>query len=274
MYNIQTDNPAYAGSWGLMGFTAVGESQLLSKAFGASTYSLDVQSPIFIKNSGVGFRLENYHYGPLNNFSAAIDYSYMFRLNSNTNLRLGIRAQDSYYSFTDMIMVNQGETENLMAYDNMNTLRVGAGAFLGLENFYLGISAPELKGLTSGTDTLSFVSNRLILNGGYIATINKILDFIPSAKISYDFANNLMVDLNASFLLYNHIWLGAYYRVVPGTTIGATINFKVNNQLMVGYTYEHFTNSPGSAYRYNNHTLVLSYAVPWAFKRIASPRFF
>ena len=274
-YQLQGNNPAYAGAWNMLGITATGKSQLIGGAFGTSVYDLSIHSPLVNEKNGVGLYLYNYHYGPVNHFDANADYAYKISLGSSESLRLGLRAKFTNYMLSNVQYVgNNNGTDVLGAYDNLNILGLGLGAFYVSSNLYIGLAMPQIKPLSISSDGTILFANVIQFDGGYQFAFNEILDFIPSINARYQSVDDYAVNLNTDFLIYNKIWLGGSWQFGTSSVLGAKLNFKINNQLMVGYALEHFTEGFLSAYRYNNHKLVLSYAIKLNKKRIMSPRFF
>lgn len=273
-YALQGTNPAYAGSWDMFGITATGQQQLLSKTFGTSVYNISLQSPIANSKHGIGLFLQSYGYGPTTSLAALADYSYKISLGSTEHLRLGLRIKYNNFTISNMQSVNgPDQTAAVAVYDNANLYGLGFGAFYSNKTYYLGLAVPTVKGLTFYTGTIASATV-LTLDAGYQMNVNEILDFIPSVNAGYITPDVASATLNADFLIYNKIWLGGSYQIGANRIMGAKLYYRINDQLMAGYELQNYTDGSLSTYRYDNHKLILSYAVRLNKKRISSPRFF
>jgi hypothetical protein len=80
------------------------------------------------------------------------------------------------------------------------------------------------------------------------------------------------IDINANFLLYNRLELGASYRIED--SLSALINFAVTPDFRIGFAYDYtiseFSNiNPGGTYE-----AILLYDIDFSKKNLKSPRFF
>ena len=98
------------------------------------------------------------------------------------------------------------------------------------------------------------VSSYLI--GGYMYKMNPRLKFKPTFLVKYTNGAPVSVDLTASFLLNNKLWLGVAYRVTE--SFGALMSLDVSDNFKFGYSYE-FNTSALNAYTYGSHELFVSY---------------
>ena len=79
MFNTQTINPAYAGTWQTLGFMALSRYQWTGIDNAPSTQTFTLQTPFSSKNVGIGLNIINDNYGLEKRFSIYGDYSYKLR---------------------------------------------------------------------------------------------------------------------------------------------------------------------------------------------------
>jgi type IX secretion system PorP/SprF family membrane protein len=107
--------------------------------------------------------------------------------------------------------------------------------------------------------------------GGYVLDLSRDLKFKPSFMLRAVEGAPLSLDLDASFLLQDRLWLGAMYRV--GNAFGVLAQYQVNEQLRIGYAFDMTTTKVG-AYTAGTHEIMLSYDFRFTKGRTISPRYF
>jgi type IX secretion system PorP/SprF family membrane protein len=95
-----------------------------------------------------------------------------------------------------------------------------------------------------------------LFNTGYLYTISSKFKFFPSALITFSPKEKLLYDLNVNFSYLDRLWFGASYR--NSRSVAALLQFAVNNQFKVAYTYDIDFGKLG---RYSNgsHEIMLRY---------------
>jgi hypothetical protein len=81
----------------------------------------------------------------------------------------------------------------------------------------------------------------------------------------YYLGENLLYDLNAHFLLFDHIWFGASYR--NDRSVGGLLQIALNNQFRVAYTYD-FDFGNLSNYSNGSHEIMLRYEFSFRVKAV------
>ncbi len=78
----------------------------------------------------------------------------------------------------------------------------------------------------------------------------------PSTLISFSPGRKLLYDINLHFSLFDRLWTGLSYQ--SDRSVSALLQFAVNNQFRVGYTYDFDFGKLG---RYSNgsHEVMLRY---------------
>ncbi len=149
MYNQLTVNPAYAGSRGMASLMALYRNQWLGFDGSPETKLLSFNAPIFDYNVCFGLTISNHTIGVMDSWYAAMAYSYNIQLGEESSLRIGIQGNIRALAidFTDPSVVIR-QTDDASVLENQSTNNYsgnfGAGAYLTVKNFYLGLSAPYI----------------------------------------------------------------------------------------------------------------------------------
>jgi type IX secretion system PorP/SprF family membrane protein len=278
MFNTQTINPAYAGTWESVGFMALSRMQWVGIEGFPSTQTFSFQMPLKNKKVGVGLDIVNDRIGFENRFSLNADYSYKITFDRIGNLRMGLKAGFSIY--------NHNLTEHSL-YDDMadpafagdieNKLRPNVGIGFLLENptYYAGISMPKLLGSKMSLDDNNFAVQgelrHFFLIAGYVYPINRDIKLKPTMLAKVVVGEPLQVDFTASVLLKDKISLGAMYRI--GDSFGFMAQWVFERKLRVGYAID-FSTSNLRNYHNSSHEIMVSYELRFLEKDVVSPRFF
>ena len=85
MFNTQTVNPAYVGTWESLGFTLVSRNQWVGIDLAPTTNSFSVQAPVRGERVGLGLSVLSDKIGYVDRLGIFADYSYKLRVaNNNT----------------------------------------------------------------------------------------------------------------------------------------------------------------------------------------------
>ncbi|MGB8704038.1 MAG: type IX secretion system membrane protein PorP/SprF, partial [Gillisia sp.] len=142
------------------------------------------------------------------------------------------------------------------AFSNMNEAFpvFGVGAFYFGDNYYLGLSAPNLftsKHLENnqGLQRLGEENVHYFLTGGYVFNLSDNFKLKPAFMARGVEGAPLSVDITANVLMYNRLEAGIGYRFDESVT--GLVNFAVTPQLKIGYAYDYTTSNLGN---YNDGT--------------------
>jgi len=248
MYNGQVINPAYAGMWEKIGFTALVRKQWAGIDRSPLTESVSFHSPLKNDAVGVGLNVMNDKFGLENRLSVLGDYAYEVYLNRKLRLRMGVKfgfinyknPLTQYKLYPD----NQYDT----AFDEDVDLKFlpnfGVGFFLYQENFYAGISVPrmienDLKENFHNYSTSAEVRT-LYLNGGYVMPIDPFnyLVFKPTMLVRATWGVPLQADIAANLMIREKLWLGLLWRTGAGNAFSVTGNWMFSNNLRVGFAMD------------------------------------
>ncbi|RAJ18213.1 PorP/SprF family type IX secretion system membrane protein [Olleya aquimaris] len=284
MYNMSIINPAYAtADEGMLNLGGLYRTQWVGIDGAPTTGSFFAHTPINEKIE-VGLSFTNDNIGDVvNENNIYADFAYVLPVGLDAKLSFGLKAGVTLFN-TDFNGFNlqSGDQSTDTAF-NENTSKtfpnLGIGAFYFSDNYYIGLSAPNLlttKHLETenGIKTTGVQNVHYFLTGGYVFDINKDLKFKPSFMVKGVTGAPLAIDINANVLINEKLEAGLGYRLEDA--IMAMVNFKVTPQLRVGYSYDYTISNLGD-YNSGSHEIFLLFDVDiFGFKGgyDRSPRFF
>jgi len=274
MYNMNVVNPAYAGSKESLSLTGLYRKQWSGFEGAPETFTLAVHSPVGEK-VGLGLSAIKDELGPVKETNVYADFSYTLDLSASLKLALGVKAGVTFHDvgLTGLELIHSGDpffSENIdNTYPN-----VGAGAFLYADNFYVGLSAPNLiksvhldeNGLKYGSEELHYFAT-----AGYIFDINDNFKLKPSVMVKSSFDAPVSFDANLNALFFERFEIGGSYRL--DDSFSGVVGFQISPMLRVGYAYDHIT-SDLSAITSASHEVILTIDLYFKKKVLRSPRFF
>jgi type IX secretion system PorP/SprF family membrane protein len=285
MFNTQTINPAYAGTWESLSFMVLGRQQWAGLEGAPQTYTFSMQAPLKNERVALGLNLISDKIGLEKRFYMFGDYSYLLPINDGMKLRLGLKGGFTNYSnnlseyqtnapgsgIVDQAF--QGEIDQKFAPN------FGVGGFLYGKKYYVGFSIPKVINTEFENNYNNFsVSAELrhyFLIAGLIVDLGENLKFKPTmltkATFSSDFGAPVQLDLTASFLIKEKFWLGAMYRT--GDSFGFIAQWIIDKKMRIGYAYD-YTTSNLQNFHSGSHEIMVSYELRFLKEMFASPRYF
>lgn len=275
IFNMQTINPAYAGTWQTIGFTALTRLQWVGIEGAPTTQTFSIQTPFKSENVGLGLNIVHDKIGMEKRLLFNVDYSYRVSLSDNTSLRFGIKGGFTNYSnplglYTTYIPGDpnfQGEVNNKFMPN------VGIGLFMYSNRSYLGVSVPKLveakfKDTQNNYTTLTEL-RQIYAAGGLVFDLSNDVKFKPTFIAVVADGIPFQYDLSANFLFNEKLWLGGMYR--SGDAIGVVIQWIFQNRFRVGYSAD-FSTTDVRKYQRGVHEIMISYEIDW--HKFISPRYF
>lgn len=262
-FNMQTVNPAYAGTWGRLGVMALGRYQWVGMEGYPHTYTFSMQAPTRFEKVGLGLNVIADKVGKEKRLTFSGDYSYMLHFSKNIQLRLGLKGGLTCYSnpLTDYDGYPEAGDEVYNAdIENKYIPNFGIGAFLYSDDFYVGFSVPKIlqNDLTDGGVNYSSYSEmrHFFFSAGYVFELGQNLDFKPTMFTKVVKGSPVQVDLSANFLISNTVWLGAMCRI--SESYGFVAQFVIGEHSRLGYAIDF---SPGKLKKVQDgtHELMISY---------------
>lgn len=261
MQNPLTINPGYTGIYNMFSATAISRVQWAGMEGAPRTNSLTAHSTLANNKIAVGVLFVNDRFGISNNTEAHISGAYKLRLSDNEEevLSFGMQAGLINYNFNygDLNLKYQDDPNFGQNARQVSTQpNFGAGVFYKNETWYAGLSVPKILNTTFDGGNVSDTRYRrhFFLTGGYLIDLSSI-QFKPSFLLKYVNGAPVSLDLNASFLLKDFIWLGASFRNFNSTVFMAQV--QLSDMFRLGYAFDLPTTSVIKT-SYGSHEIMLN----------------
>jgi type IX secretion system PorP/SprF family membrane protein len=280
MFNKLAVNPGYAGSRELLSADLLYRYQWVNIEGAPKTVSASIHSPLNNPHLAMGFNLSNDKIGPLSNTTAMATFAYRL-IFPKSKLSFGLQAgvKSSNVIWNEFKAVDENEPFLMMQNDIMKKVVPDAnfGVYYYSDKFYAGISSRQLlqnqsllvKDSIGNTQFTKLMTHFYGMTGAAFPLGENVV-FRPSLLAK--FVNNAppQLDLNASFLFAQTLWLGVSYRTEKAISLITEVNIAQN--LRIGYSYDIWLNEL-QAYNKGSHEIRMSFDFNVG-KRMLSPRYF
>lgn len=280
MFNKLAVNPGYAGSRELLTADLLYRYQWVNIEGAPKTVSASIHSPLNNPHVALGFNLSNDKIGPLSNTSAMATFAYRIIFQKSKlsfGIQGGVKSSDILWNEFKAIDDNEPFLDMASQLEKKIVPDANFGVYYYSERFYAGISSRQLlqnqslmvKDSLGNTQFTKLLTHFYGMSGAAIPLGENVI-FRPS--ILAKFVNNAppQLDVNASFLFANTLWLGASYRTEKAVSIMTEINIAQN--FRIGYSYDIWFNEL-QAFNKGSHEIRLSFDIN-VHKRMLSPRYF
>ncbi|SNR82195.1 type IX secretion system membrane protein, PorP/SprF family [Maribacter sedimenticola] len=285
MFNTMSVNPAYAGSRGQLSITGLYRSQWVGLEGAPKTQTLNIQSPIRNSKLGYGVSIVNDEIGDgvvqETYFDAVV--SYTVDVSAEGKLSFGLKAGGNLLNLDFNKLRNfDEEPVNADNIENRFSPNIGVGLYYHSNEFYAGLSAPNLfqtehfDNSQRDAGSVQFLSKERInfyLITGYVFDLNGNLKFKPALLTKVVGGAPLQVDMSANFMFNEKFTFGAAYRW--DAALSAMAGFQISDQFMIGLAYDkETTDLGGTQFNDGSFEVLLRYELVKSFQRLVSPRFF
>jgi len=256
-------NPAYAGNRGSLNIAVFYRRQWTGITGAPETMNLAADAPFLDSKLGLGFIITNDKIGVTKETHLITNYSYKINMDKGSlSFGLGAGLMTTNTAWADLVVLDQGD-ENFLSNSKVFVVPdFSFGIYYTHDNYFGGLSIPKLLGYKFNYDknkyTISFDPGRYnyLLNAGYMYTLSQKVKLFPSTLITISPGQKLLFDLNAYVSLNDKIWTGLSYR--NNRSLGALIQFAINNQLKAAYTYDFDFGTLGH-YSNGSHEIMIRY---------------
>lgn len=283
MYNTVAINPAYAGNRGVTSIVGLHRSQWVGLDGAPRTQSLSVHSPVGEGKVGLGLSIVNDALGPAQETYIGADFSYTIETGIEGRLSFGLKAGGHILDvdFTQLNIFDVTDPRFAQNIDNKISPIIGTGIYYHTDNFYFGLSAPNLLQTqhfdeSNNSNGASFIAEeRINYYGilGYTFDLSDRIKFKPSTLIKVVSGAPVQVDLTANFLLLEKLHLGAAYRW--SAALSGLVGFQVSDSVLIGLAYDRESTDLGNTvYNDGSFELFLRFELFNEYDRMLTPRFF
>jgi type IX secretion system PorP/SprF family membrane protein len=226
LFNPVMYNPAYTTVNDFMNANLMTRLQWAGSPMTNKTYTGTIQSTFPNSDKmGAGLQIQADNYSIYHNYTIKLNYAYKLPLSDYMNLHMGLQGvYDNYNAnYNELNYALPTESTPVDPSFNITTINkskmnFGAGLYLINEDrYYLSVSIPrilnnDLNG-TSDSSQIRF-KRAYYFSGGMILGADGNVPIRPSFMVRYDetYKQNLVYDLNCTFLLSHIIWAGVGVR--------------------------------------------------------------
>lgn len=276
MFDPLLINPAYAGTQVQLSATAIYRNQWVNLEGAPKTFTTTIHSGFLKSKMGLGVILGSDQIGVHSDISAYGVYSYKIQLNREMSLSMGIQGGFNYLEsdYNRLNLKNLGDP-NLTGTTSKFNPNVGAGAFLRTKRSYIGFSVPYIinnKVVDISTNTEASQRRYYYVQAGTSRDLSANITFIPSALLRIQESAPMSFDINATFVFYKTVGLGASYRLNEGLV--GLFELQITDSFHVGYAYD-FTTSDLNRVSLGSHEIMVNYRlrIPKIHKGLECPAY-
>lgn len=280
MYNMSVINPAYA-----LSDTDLIQAGLLYRAqwvgsvggpttgtlFGHMSFTDRMQGGVSVVHDEIGDVVSETNF--------YLDYAYVLPVGKTTALSFGIKAGITSFSTNFDGFVYSDPLPDPSFAENLSSIfpNIGLGTYLFGDNYYVGLSAPNILQSEHLKDESGVFSSareelHLYLTGGYVLPINENLKFKPAFLANSVVNAPISLDVTANLLFNEKIEVGLAYGFENDAQ--ALVNFKVNSFLRIGYAYDYLFSNLGRFNNGSHEVMILMDLSKTSNGYDKSPRFF
>ncbi len=277
MFNMMILNPAYAGSREVPSITTLYRQQWVGVPGEPRTSTLAMDMPFNENKLGIGLQLSDDRLGLERSTSLNLSVATHVKVSENGTLSGGLQAGFMNYR-ANLTQVTTFVTDPAF---NVNINKwmpaVGLGLFYNTNNFYAGISAPDiLKSKltdieTAATGVKGINDFHIFTTVGYVIDVNEDVKLKPSMLLKMVSGAPAQVDFNTNVWLQNKLGLGVSYRT--GDAFVGMVEYQITPQFRVGYSYDQSISNLKS-FSQGSHEFMIRYEFGSSLGNIISPRYF
>ena len=277
MFNPLVLNPAYAGSREVMSAVLLYRNQWVNLDGAPNTLTASFNTPLKNNKIGLGLHIVSDKIGPKTTNEYVASYAYRLKL-AQGKLALGLRAgvYDYRFDWNKIDYKDKDDVFNANQQTHVIKPTFDFGMYYYTKSFYAGaafshLSISEYKTTNNITDFRSKLVPHFVGTVGKAFEINSKLTFRPTAVVRL--ANKVppSIDVNASVLLDEKLWLGVGLRSDKDLVFIA--EFNISKLMRVGYSYDAATQKIYSQ-NHGSHEIFIGFDIDFFQSKTISPRIF
>ena len=267
MFNGLALNPAYSATDEAFTVTSIYRQQWVGLKGAPNTKTIALHTPINESNTSIGASILSDQIGEvISEKGAYLTFAQRVPIGDETYMAVGFNGGISSYSADySLNYASSPQSSSDPVFDDQSQLRAnfGLGVVLFGPKYYVGLSSPhfyyrpldQLSSLSSNTT----YRPHYILQGGYIMTVNDVLKVKPHIILNYVNGSPLLIDINASALIAETLWVGGSYRSLDA--FNAIAQVYITPTLALGYSYD-FTSTKLATVEKGTHEISLKFRIP------------
>lgn len=276
MYNMNVVNPAYAGSHETLNIGLLYRTQWVGLDGSPETYTIALDAPVK-KKIGVGISLIADKIGPVKEQNLYVDVSYTIETSRTGKLAFGLKGGFTFFdALLSSLDLGDDIVDDLFDEDiNEVFPNFGAGVYYYTNNFYIGLSMPNMLNQlhvekTGGVITSAAEKMHYFLTAGYVFDINDNFKLKPSTFFKAAPGAPLSIDISLNTLMYEKLEFGVSWRV--DDSVCGLVNFAVSRSMRIGYAYDYTLTNLGD-FNSGSHEIMVLFNISNSRAGV-SPRFF
>lgn len=254
-------NPGYTGSqpyW-------VGQSNNRYQWAGIEdaprTYVLSLNGPLNNRKVGLGGYLFTDIVGPTRRTGFNASYAYHLKINDEMTLGMGVTAGVLQFMI-DGSKITTDQPDDIAISNGLQkvvTPDAGVGFYLNSEEFFIGLSAPQLIGnkiqfFEDYDETDARLERHFFAYGGYRFKVNDDIVVEPATFVKYVTPTPVQFEFSLRGIYKDQVWAGASYRM--DDAVAFTVGYLFQQNLMFGYSFDMTTSNIGN-HSSGTHELML-----------------
>jgi type IX secretion system PorP/SprF family membrane protein len=261
--NPLTINPAFAGSRGALNIAAFYRRQWVGITGAPETMTFSMDAPLNDEKIGLGLIIVNDKIGVTKETQFMSNYAYKIKIKDGVlSFGLGAGIITTNTAWSDLTVQDPGDEIYLVDSRVFIVPDFNFGIYYSYKNYFAGLSIPKLLGYQFNYDKNKYTllvnpgQYYYLFNTGYVFNLTSKMKFFPSTLVTFSPGEKILYDINAHFNFSDRLWVGASYR--SNRSVAGLLQFSLNNQLRVAYTYDFDIGRLG---RYSNgsHEIMLRY---------------
>lgn len=267
MFNGLALNPAYSATDEALSITSLYRQQWVGLKGAPNTQTLAIHSPLKESNTSLGLSIIRDQIGEvITEKGVYLTAAQRVPIGDETYLAVGFNAGMSSFS-AEYSLRYPGSPQSLNdpVFEDQNLTRANFGlgvVFFGPQ-FYFGLSSPHFYyrpiNDISNLKTSTTYRPHYILQGGYILPVSDLIKFKPHVIVNYVNGSPMLIDMNASALIAETLWLGGSYR--SKDAFNAIAQIYITPAIALGYSYD-FTTTRLARVEKGSHEISLKFRVP------------
>ncbi len=279
MHNRYALNTAFAGNREVLSLYGSYRKKWAGFEGAPGTMLFSMHSALKNDNVALGFEVYNQQYGVNKETGFTFSYTYRLKLAGNQKLAFSINGGGGFYNanWSDVATLGSasGQPDDVFASNESNVApMVGFGTAWYSNRFFAGFSIPNFfyfdPFVEGGSNSIALNKANYLVTGGYLFDVAEKWHLQPSVMARFNPEFGSAVDVNASVIYDNMIWVGAAYRTTKD--IVAMAAYQVTPQLRVSYSLDYTT---GAISSFNNGTHEIAIQYDFGYKvKTPNPKFF
>ena len=277
VHNRYALNTAFAGNAEVLSLYGTYRKKWMDINGSPSSTLFSMHSPLKNEQIALGFDVYNQHYGVNAQTGFTFSYTYRIKTAHKKTLAFSLNGGGGFYraDWTKVNTPETGITDPVYSTNESNFAPiVGFGSAWYSSRFFTGFSILNLFHYNAyaegGTNSFSLDKANYILTGGYLFNVAYKWHIQPSFMGRYNPKLHSSLDINATVIYNNMLWIGAAYRSTKD--VMAMVGCRVNQQLRFSYSLD-YTMGEISSFNSGTHEIAIRY--DFCFKvKTSNPKFF